>query len=553
MRKLIITTFFIGLSPFFVFAHGTNYLEFNPDYFKTKSLNVSSSGVIGEIFLPVNEFLGGADFWFDNAGNIGEATFGLYNQNNILLKTKNVAIPHINPIMGGQRIHVDFTPQVAVTGSNKYKIKISSTLPQLQIYYSDRVKILSHNQPYLSEYVNGAAEIGGEEKEFSFKYALYETIESAVPIISNLSWDVASPEQMRVDFNVNEPVDYRIEYSPSGQGLSQSTSFSNEYRFCTEGVVVCSITLSVYPGTAYQYTLTIKDSWGSQAQTTGTFISGQALIASPTPTPGQSPTNSPTIPPLQDEVPPTISNLRIAEITSDSVAVAWTTSEAANSHLLISTPFLISVIDDSDPTMEFEHLLRISNVLSRRTNYIATVTSIDMGSNSSRASISFGTLSSDPTPAPTPISTVTPNQTNQPTATPPIQQGIKISYVSSQNEFIVTWDAPVAGEPTDGYRIDIINKEGSLEKSILAPKGNHSVSTSVMEKGDYSVIIYANNDGVFEKVDKQAELAINDPPFIKRLLGFWWALIPLLAGLGYIFLRNRNKAKPSQPTPGMVS
>src|SRR3989344_3505880 len=223
LKRLIILTSFLVL-PILASAHGTNYLEFNPDYFRTKSLNVSSAGNIYEILLPVNEFLGGMDFWFDNAGSSGTATFELRDQNNNFLTSRIVTIPHIDPVSGGQRVHVDLSSQASVIGGNVYRIKISSVLPQLRTYYSDRVKFLPHNEPHISEYVNGTAEINGEEQQFSFKFALYETVESSAPIISNIAWTIISEAQIRVDFNVNEPADYRIEYGLSGQGYSKGNS-----------------------------------------------------------------------------------------------------------------------------------------------------------------------------------------------------------------------------------------------------------------------------------------------------------------------------------------
>ena len=169
---LIILVFLFFLLPLSALGHGVNYLEFNPDYFRTRSLNVSTSGAVYEIFLPVNEFLSGFDLWFDNSGSAGLASFELWNGNGQLIATKGLTISHIDPISGGQRTHIDLNSQISVVAGNKHRLKISSTMPELQIYYSDRIKFLGHNEPHLSDYLNGAAEVNGEEKEFSFKYAL---------------------------------------------------------------------------------------------------------------------------------------------------------------------------------------------------------------------------------------------------------------------------------------------------------------------------------------------------------------------------------------------
>ena len=543
---LIILVFLFFLLPLSALGHGVNYLEFNPDYFRTRSLNVSTSGAVYEIFLPVNEFLSGFDLWFDNSGSAGLASFELWNGNGQLIATKGLTISHIDPISGGQRTHIDLNSQISVVAGNKHRLKISSTMPELQIYYSDRIKFLGHNEPHLSDYLNGAAEVNGEEKEFSFKYALYETVESSAPSISNIGWTVISPEQMRIDFNVNEPIDYRIEYGISGQGYGQSTNFIGEYRFCVQGTALCSILVSVFPDFEYQYTLTVKDSWGNQSQTVGTFESGQGQTSTSTPTPTLSPTGSvvstPTESPsasptslVQDEVPPAISNLRIAEVSPSSVEIAWTTNEAANSHLLISTPFLITITDSSDPTLELEHLLKVGNVLGPNTNYIATITSMDLGSNSSRASISFKTLSSIPSSL-----TGSPKSPTQPS--PQSQEQSKITTESGSGSSAVSWSVPQEGEPSGGYRIDVFDKEGNLMKSILIPSGTLSSEISGLEDGDYTVIVYSNEDGVFEKVDQPAQFNVDTRPFFKKILDFWpYLLIAVAFGGVLLWLKNRKK------------
>lgn len=367
---------------------------------------------------------------------------------------------------------------------------------------------------------------------------------------------------MSVDFNANEPVDYKIEYGPVGQGYIQSTNFAGDYSFCVSGIATCSLVINVSSGVNYQYILTARDSWGNQSQSSGTFTSGYFPTPSPTPsadstsspqaspgqtTPTSSPASSPTPaptgatqptsqpPPLPDNEPPVISNLRIAAITDKSVEVAWTTDEAANSHLLISTPFFITITDVNDPTFELEHLLKTADRLGPKIKYVATATSIDAASNTSRASISFTTL-----PVFIPQSTPQENQPNQSNQPNQQSQGPNISFNSSSGGGVIQWDLPVEGEPSGGYRVDIIDKNGNLVRTILVPKGSYSADVADLKDGEYSVVVYANNDSVFKKIDQPINLKV-EPPFIKRLLGFWWALILPLAGLGYILWRNSKR------------
>ncbi len=558
-RALFLAVILSVIIPVSVYAHGNNYLEFNPDYFNTKPLNVSGAGDIREIFLPVNEFLSGVDFWFDNSGSSGTVFFQLLDQSNNLITSKNVTVPHINPVEGGQRVHVDFNSQLPVIGSNIYKIKISSSLPELQIYYADRIKVLGHNQPHASDYINGAAEIDGQEKEFSFKYALYETAEPSAPIISGIGWTAISEYQMRIDFNANEPIDFKIDYGVTGQGYTQSIPFTDYYQFCTPGITTCYAMVAVSPDTSYQYVLTIKDSWGNQSQATGTFTSGQVQTPSPTPTP--------TI------QLPVISNLRIIDVTDSSVGVAWTTNEIADSRLLIVLNGFISVAAKSDSTFELEHFLEIEGALSAGAPYLANVTSIDSDNNEIKASISFTTLSNQPSPSPSPsnsppLSSPTPSTTTSPqpslTVSPQVSspvsptpqssdqpQGVTTSPISGGTG-TVQWGTPKSGEPSKGYRVDVFDKAGNLKISVLVSDGSHKAEISDLKDDNYSVIVYANNDGVFEKVDKPKQLK-QEESFIQRLISLWPYLlvaVGIIIGL-LIWLRTRKKA--SQISTQVVS
>ncbi len=530
------------------------YFEFNPDYFLTQSLNVSSSGTIAEDFLPANEFLGGFDFWFDNAGSSGPATFELLDDNSNTLVSKTINIAHINPVAGGERVHVAIS-QIPVIASNKYKIQISSSLPELQIYYGDRTRMLGHNEPYVSNYLNGAAEINGVEKEFSFKYGLYETIEHSAPIVSNIAWTVIAQDQMRVDFNANEPVDYKIEYGPLGGGYGEGTSFTGDYKLCSPGIDVCSITIPVSEGFEYQYIMTLKDSWGNESQSSGTFTSGQAQTPAPTPPPSG--------------VFPAISNLRAVDITNNSAGLTWTTNEPANSYLVISFPVNhITVTAASDPTIELEHYLATDPVLSAGNNYLATVRSVDVYGNEVIATASFSTLNTQPTPAPSSRPTPIPTTTNSPQATSSVPpQATSQPNLTSQPQVSknpsppsdngsnpqVEWSAPLGGEPSGGYRVDIFDSNNKLVKTINVGPGVHQADVSDLPAGDYKTIVYQNDDGVYKKVAKPEEVRVNQKSFLEQAYSHWPYIIGgmfLLVGLGvWKILKDRAKQATISSTP----
>lgn len=538
MRKPVVLGILLFLAPLFTFAHGTNYLEFNPD--KSVPLRVADVATPYQVFFAQNDFLGGFDVWIANPSSAGTATFALLNEQGSVLTSKTAFISNIAQTQDGTKLHVDFNSQVAVLAGEKYSIRVTSSMPELRLYYSERVQVLSHNAPFVSPYTTGVAKLGSEEQTFSFEYALYETTESSAPIISNIGWTAVSSTEMRADFNANEPIDYKIDYGLSGQGYTQSTNFTGGYQFCADGVGLCSISISVLPNMAYQYTLTVKDSWGNQSQSNGTFISGEGQTPPPTsePTPAVSPSVSPMLSPTPIETvspssppgptstpdlsPLVISNVRIVSVTDKSAQIAWTTNKAANSYLLISTTFLITVTNDSDPTMEVEHFLTVPNVLSPSTTYVAKVTSIDAVNNETSVSIDFTTL-------PPAIPDVSPAPQSNPS------NSITTSYSGSDGS--VSWNPLSGGKASDGYRVDIFDRNGNLIRTINVPAGSDSAGISGLSEGEYSVIVYSNDKGVFKKVNQPVRLKVG-PSAAKKLLSFWWALIPLLAGLGYILWRN---------------
>ena len=549
MLKVFLFVFSTFLfSPLFVFAHGEDYLEFNPD--ASVPLKVVEAAIPSQVFYVQNDFLGGFDLWLANSGSSGVTTFELLNEQGSVLATRTVTVPTISETDNGTKFHVDLSSQVAVFANKKYSVKVTSAMPQLKLYYSERIQLVQHNAPFVSEYITGVGKLGPEEQTFSFKYALYETTESSVPLVSNVSWTVISENQMRADFNANEPVDFRIEYGLSGQ----STNWTGEYQFCVEGVMTCSLFINVIPDTTYQYVLSVKDSWGNQSQSTGTFQSGQSQSPSSTPSPTSSgppvstsspqAATSPTAAPSSttsptsssaslpaDNTPPVISNLRIVSLTDTSVEIAWTTNEVTNSHLLISTPFFITITDASDSTMELEHLLKINSGLGANVSYVATVASIDQGSNEVQGNISFTTLPPMTPSTSSPPSPGSPNQSSQ------SNQVTTSSYTPGG---LVQWNqSSGGGAASDGYRVDIFDQEGNLVKTVNVSASSYNTGSLGLENGDYTVIVYANKDGVFEKIDKPITLEVKS--FWQGLLGFWPYFLIVLVLLGYIYWKSFKK------------
>src|SRR3989338_138959 len=498
-------------------AHGSPYFEFSPD--EATPLRIGDYTSVAEVFLPKNEFLGGFDFWVDNPGPSGIVTFRLRDVGGNFVNSKNAIIPHIDPVSGGTRVHVDFTNHVPVFGNQKYRFEIITSLADLNFYYAPRILFLEHNAPPTSEYVNGAARIDGEEKEFSFKFALYENTETALPVISNVSAQIVSSSQVRVEFNANEPVDYKISYGIAGGALNQHTDYRGIYEFCGTGISVCGLTASVLPNQNYDFTLFARDSWGNETNYSGSFLSYSE--------PAQEPEALPS-----DTAPPIISNFRVLNIKSNSADVAWSTDEAANSNILVSfTDNYITIAAANDTTFELEHFLSSGDNLTQATTYFVTARSRDVYDNEARATTTFTTLATLPPPSPPPTSTPPPPPPTPPSPPPPPPSppsppppstqtdSISVEIQNSDNtgsyNAVVSWQAPSSGsEPTEGYRVDLFDENKKLVGSNLANAGDRFVYFLNIKEGKYSAIVYAVEDSAFKKIDKPKE-------FEARKISFW--------------------------------
>ncbi len=538
-----------------VLAHGTAFFEFNPDAYQ--SLKPALTGDVYEVFLPQNDFLRGFDLWLENRGSAGPLTLELFDGLNELVAQKTFTIPTIT-VEGGQRFHFDFDALVSVVGNKSYALKISSSLPQLFLYYAHRIRLLEYNAPFADQYINGVARVGSEEKEFSFKFALYESQENLPPVISNISFIASTPDKMRLDFNANEPVDYAVSWGLPGMIDAHNLPFTGQYQFCGASISFCSAVLQGVPGQTYNYKLTAKDSWGNEKSVTGTFaIPGVAApVPTATPTISSISLTSSATPVLSDFSPPVISNLRVVKTTDHSVEIAWQTNEAADSSLLISfTTERLSIAATYDGTLELEHVLNSGATLNQETPYLATVVSRDPANNAASASISFKTakLSLAVMPSPS-VSSVVPTPSNWTLTSPSATSGKETSHSNNvqitalteeKGTVVISWIPPVDGAGIEGYRIDIFNDKYELVRSVTVPAGTKEQKIAGLPEGDYQAIVYANDKGVFRKVAGSTAFSVDHRSFVDKLFASWLYLAGPLVVLLLLVLRFLHKKIPA--------
>ncbi len=523
----------------FAFAlpvHGALFYEFNPDY--AQSLLVASSETVSEVFLPLNDYLGALDFWVSNAGTAGDATFTLYNAAGTAIAERIVAVPAIADTADGTRLRVTLPAQIAVTGDVAYRVRIATTVPTFRLYYGDAVRLLAHNGTPLPAYAGGLARIGDNDMGFSFKFALYENQESAPPQLTNVIVTQQSSTQTIISFNANEPIDRRLQYGDT------TIDYNGEYSSCAPNIQVCTLALAVSPATTYNYTLTVRDVWGNQSFATGTFTTlsdGQTPTPTPTPTPTVSasasptPTSTPTATP--DITGPVLTNVRLVSSTPSTAALAWTTNEAANSLVVVQIlPYFIAAGANSDSTLELEHFVNVGS-LPADTYLRATITSYDAVGNSGTATVDFLT------PRETPVPTATTSPTPTPDSTPLVS--------GTEDNPQISWSAPAGGEPSNGYRIDVFDSANNLIRTIIVPPGQLKATLGALPAGNNRVVIYANNDGVFEKV--AAPTSVTTRPsqsFLERVVT---ALPYILGGVVIMIIAVvvvMKRRKPNPPAGG---
>ncbi len=508
----IVAGLFLLIAPRFVSA--ASYFEFAPDISNPFPLAAASAT---QAFRPINDFLNGADIWLKNEGAGASLNFSLYYENGALLVEKTAAVPYLKEQWGGQRFHVGFDRQIAVNPLDFYNFKLQTSSENLQIYYANRVQLLQHASPYFSQDIIGSAELGDYENAI-LKYALYEEAESNPPTLSGATTTVISQTAVKISFNGSEPIDFKIEYALSGEAAKSSTAYSGFYQFCGTNLSYCAVTLPVSPNSRYDYEIFARDEWGNESRLAG-FFESAAVVS------GESPAQPVPLPP-SDENPPVISDLRVVGVTDNSVKIAWRTNEAADAELAIaknrngSSP--LTLVNDS--TAELEHVLQTGGVLTSETRYFAIAKSKDAAGNFATGTLEFATIQAAEEPPAEKAAPPSPKAAEQPAA----GQGevtergtaggisLAVSFTVSAGEsgggyvLLVEWQAPPDGEPNGGYRVDIFDENNNLARQEFLPAGVYRASFDDLPAGNYYAVVYANRDGVFEKISAAATIVLTE-------------------------------------------
>ncbi len=529
MRAFFVTLCILVIAPT---AFAQEYFSFNPDY--SRSILVATSDALSEVFLPLNDYLGGYDFWLSNQSTPGDATFTIGTLSGETIDSQLISLPAIADNETGSRIHISLPAQIRVSPQTPYRITIQSAAPTLRIYFSDATQLLAHNGSPTAMYAGGRARIGDEDMGFSFKFSLHESTERTPPILSGVSVEQLSPSEARLSWYANEPVDHNLIYN------DKALTWSSEYSSCVSPGQPCSVYFDIQTATTYSYTLTIRDVWGNTSSFSGVFISAGEASSSIAPSPSPTATSTPvaTSTPAPDVQPPIISKARLVTATASSATFAWTTNEAATSSVVTHIlPFIITAGWNTDTTLELEHFVTVSG-LPADTFFRATISSRDAANNDTTHYLQFTT----PSGVSVASSTPTPNATHTPS--PLIVEPV---ITGAPNAPQLRWAPPLNGEPSDGYRIDIFDANNNLVRTISVASGSHTAALGISPSSTQRIVVYENNNGVYQKTG--APTILKGAATSKRTsLSYVGPALILLGIFVGAWLRVRRRAAHA-PTP----
>lgn len=264
-----------------------------------------------------------------------------------------------------------------------------------------------------------------------------------------------------------------------------------------------------------------------------------------------------------------ISNARITSITGTTAVAAWTTNLAADSRVTVRSQLspLYVYTTSYDDALELEHALTITGLtplsgyfvdfFSQQnadepilTTYTVAFTTgaateeelaaIEEAAEAAAAQSSSTASTSAPT---TPQATTETQATASSTATN--LPAATFAPGSGGDSFSVTWQTPADGAPNGGYRIDIFDENNQLVRQLRAPGDATSRTVAILPPGDHTVIVYADQDGVYKKV--VAPTAFEAKKARSPLFWFWYlmgVILALVVAFAFLFSKREKTELP---------
>jgi hypothetical protein len=130
---------------------------------------------------------------------------------------------------------------------------------------------------------------------------------------------------------------------------------------------------------------------------------------------------------------------------------------------------------------------------------------------------------------------------SEPTVEDPDQPEF-IASTGESGSFSINWEEPNSGAPSSGYRVDVFDAHGNLLKQFILDSNTKIQAIEGLPNGAYSVVVYSNNDGVYEKI-AFSEFVISEESSGLRTMFLITAPILLVLALLW-FLRHRKRIGP---------
>ncbi|GIW65991.1 MAG: hypothetical protein KatS3mg094_510 [Candidatus Parcubacteria bacterium] len=261
MKKILFYLVFLNLIYLNIaLAEIYKFFEFSPDF--GNKIPIEKDKEYIQRFVPFNDFLSMIRLWIENIGPLTSLNFTLLDKENNILESKIINLPPTNFSWSGIHFDIPLNENIRINSGQEYKFKLTTNQnSNLKIFAFNILELLQNIEATLNipETIRPLIINDSEEKN-SFKISLYEGTENLSPIISNLSYQLINQNLVKITFNANEPIIYKLIYYDN---ISYSTNtYQNDYyESCPPNIRLCSGNIDIQAEREYYVKLIVFDYW----------------------------------------------------------------------------------------------------------------------------------------------------------------------------------------------------------------------------------------------------------------------------------------------------